>query len=149
MTKPTTEEQFKLNLHEPFKNNLIRIKDHFREILLRKRYDKIINDTPLWISIAIGATSAAIEIYSFFQTTFWPQKIPLFLYGHNQRYSLQPSNFLLSIPIITIITLIIQLYITKNWLGRRDNIQRIMLFTTTAIVDITLLLIYLYIKVQI
>ncbi len=149
MTDTRSEEQFSLELHEPFKNNLAKIKSYFQKIVLRKKYDKIINDTPLWISTSIGATSAILEIYSFFQTAFWPKKIPIFLYGRNHYNSLQPSNFLLSLPVITIITLIIQFYLTKNWLNKREKIQRIMLFSITSMVNISLLLIYLYIKMQI
>jgi hypothetical protein len=139
-------EQFKMPLHEPLFNQFSRLKGWFREKLLQKRYDRVMSDHLLWLSISIAISSAIIETLSYFQTLLWPQKIPLFRYTELESSSLLPYWTILAIPTLSLLTAIIQFYIIKYLTIKRDKIQRYLLFSTSVITNLSLLLIYLYIK---
>ena len=147
--KSTKEKQLQLTLKESPLNRLQNIKSKFREILQRKFYNKIINDSPLWITTSISLTIAVIEFYIYFTQTFWPQKLPLFRYTKDMHNSLQNHVFILSIPIITVFTILIEFYIVSNVISKRDKIQRITIFLITVITNVALLINYLFITKQI
>lgn len=143
------EKQFYLKLQEPFSNSFIQLKNSIRQFILQKKYNKIINDNGLWISISIAITTAGIELYRYLNQPFWPKKIPLFRYVKKIHASLQPSYLILSIPIISLISAIIEYYIVKLLINKHQKIQRFLLFAITSISNITFLIIYLLIEKQI